>query len=197
VRDETVRGGDDDRGDSAADARSVSNYECLFVPGLLQTEDYARAALEAGLPNATHEEIQRLVDARLSRQGVLTRDPPLRLWAILDEAALHRPVGGAGVMRAQLDHLADAAGSPPVTLQVLPYSVGAHAGMTGSFAVLQFGEPSESDVVYVESQAAELFLESGTDVRRFAEIFQHLRAAALPPADSVSLIAAIARELSA
>jgi transcriptional regulator with XRE-family HTH domain len=179
------------------EAESIINYECLFVPGLFQTEDYARAALQAGAPTAAPDDIQRLVDARISRQAVLTRDPPLRLWAIIDEAALHRPVGGAAVIRAQLEVLAEAASLPHVTLQVLPYGVGAHPGMAGSFAVLRFGEPSEVDVVYVETQAADLFLEGETDVRRFNGIFQHLRALALPPAASTSVIREIAREPSA
>src|SRR5215471_14340387 len=88
------------------EARSLLNYECLFIPGLLQTEDYARAALQRGMPTATKDEVGRLVEARMSRQAVLTRDPPLRLWAIVDEASLHRPVGGVKVMAQQLEHLA-------------------------------------------------------------------------------------------
>ncbi len=177
------------------EARSLLNYECLFIPGLLQTEDYARAALGRGMPNATKDEIGRLVEARMSRQAVLTRDPPLRLWVIVDEAALHRPVGGEEVMTAQLERLSESAELAHVTLQALPYGVGGHPGMAGSFAILQFGEPTASDVVYIESQAGDLFLESETDLGRFADIFEHLRALALPPEASVSLIQTIAREL--
>jgi len=177
------------------EARSLLNYECLFVPGLLQTQDYARAALQRGNANATKEEIDRLLEARLGRQAVLTKDPPLRLWAIVDEAALHRPVGGREVMKAQLNCLAEAAGLPQVTVQALPYDVGGHPGMAGSFVILRFGEPATSDVVYIESQAGDLFLESETDLSRFSAIFEHLRALALPPDASVSLIQAIAREL--
>jgi len=170
------------------EARSLLNYESLFIPGLLQIEPYARAALQRGLPTATGEEIQRLVDARMGRQAVLTRDPPLRLWTIVDEAALHRPVGGRDVMSAQLARLAESAGLPHVTLQVLPYEVGGHPGMAGAFAILQFGDPSANDVVYIESQAADLFLESQLDITRFTAIFEHLRAQALPPEASVSFI---------
>jgi len=177
------------------EARSLLNYESSFVPGLLQTEDYARAALQRGNPPATKDEVARLVEARMGRQAVLTRDPPLRLWAITDEAALHRPVGGPGVMRAQLAHLAESAELPQVTLQALPYAVGAHPGMAGSFVILQFGEPIAADVAYIESQAGDLFLESETDVVRFTAIFEHLRALALPPEASVSLITSVAREL--
>jgi transcriptional regulator with XRE-family HTH domain len=177
------------------EAKSLLNYECLFVPGLLQTEGYARAALQRGNANATKDEIDRLLEARMGRQAVLTRDPPLRLWAIVDEAALHRPVGGREVMRAQLDRLAESTDLAHVTLQALPYDVGGHPGMAGSFVILRFGEPTTSDVVYIESQAGDLFLESETDLGRFNAIFEHLRALALPPDASVSLIQAIAREL--
>lgn len=179
------------------EAASIANYEGLFIPGLLQTEDYARAALQAGLPGATGEEIDRLVQVRMARQAVLSRTPPVQLWAIIDEAALHRPVGGEKVMGAQLDRLAEVARLPHITLQVIPYKVGGHPGMGGSFAVLRFGEPSEVDVVYVESQAAALFLEGSTDIRRFTRIFEHLRALAQPPADSASLIGVAARTMSA
>jgi transcriptional regulator with XRE-family HTH domain len=178
------------------EARCLLNYESLFIPGLLQTEPYARAALQRGLPTATGEEIRRLVDARMGRQAVLTRQPPLRLWTIIDEAALHRPVGGWNVMNAQLEHLTVAAELPQVTLQVLPYDAGGHPGMAGAFAILQFGEPSANDVVYIESQAADLFLESQLDVSHFAAIFEHLRAQALPPEASVSFIQRIISELN-
>jgi transcriptional regulator with XRE-family HTH domain len=176
------------------EAQSLLNYESLFVPGLLQIEPYARSALQRGLPTAGKEEIQRLVDARMSRQAVLTRKPPLRLWAIIDESLLHRPVGGPDVMSAQLEHMAEAAELPHVTLQVIPYDVGAHPGMAGAFAILQFGEESANDVVYIESQAGDLFLESQVDVGRFAAKFEYLRAQALPPEASVSLVRRIGSE---
>ena len=177
------------------EARSLLNYESLFIPGLLQTEDYARAALSRGLPTATKEEIQRLVEARIGRQAVLTHDPPLRLWTIVDEAAFHRPVGGAEAMKAQLEHLAAAAELSHVTLQAIPYDVGAHPGMAGAFVILQFDDQGAPDVVYVESGSGDLFMESDADVARYTTIFEHLRALALPPEASVSLIMDVAREL--
>lgn len=177
------------------DATSLLNYECLFVPGLLQTEEYAQAALQRGTPTATREEIERLVQARMSRQAVLAKDPPLRLWTIVDEAALHRIVGSRDVMRAQLERLTEAAELPNVTLQVLPYEVGGHPGMAGSFAILSFNEPLAGDVIYIESQAGDLFLESETDLNRFGGIFEYLRALALPPDESTALIRRIAREM--
>ena len=175
------------------EARALVNYECLFVPGLLQTEEYARAALQRGMPTGTREEVQRMVEARLARQAVLTRDPPLRLWAIVDEGALHRPVGGHKVMADQLQRLAASVELPHVTLQVIPYSAGAHPGMAGSFVILQFGDEA-ADVAYIESQAGELFLEGETDVARFNMIFDNLRALALPPDESAALVTRIAHE---
>jgi transcriptional regulator with XRE-family HTH domain len=175
------------------EAESLLNYESLFIPGLLQTEDYAKAALRAGLPTASKEEIDGLVEARISRQAVPGRDKPLRLWAIVDEAVLHRRVGGAAVMKAQLTRLAAAAELPHVTLQVIPYDVGGHPGMMGSFVIMQFGEPVASDVVYIETMAGDLFLEQETDLGRYREIFEHLRALALPPEASASLIARVAQ----
>jgi transcriptional regulator with XRE-family HTH domain len=177
-----------------AEACSLLNYESSFIPGLLQTEDYARAALQRGNPTATEEEIQTLVAARMSRQVMLTRQPPLRLWTIIDEAALHRPVGGRGVMSAQLEYLTSQSVLPNVTLQVLPYDVGGHPGMAGAFAILRFGEPSANDVVYIETQAGDLFLETEVDTNRFTAIFEHLRAHALPPEASVSFLRRIATE---
>jgi transcriptional regulator with XRE-family HTH domain len=178
-----------------SEATTLLNYEALFIPGLLQTEDYARAMYRGAAPTATKDELSHLVEARMSRQAVLTRETPLRLWTIVDEAAVHRPVGGPDVMAAQLDHLAEAATElPHVTLQVIPYDVGAHPGMAASFAVLQFGgEPPTGDVVYHESQTGDLFFENETDVRRFTAIFEHLRAMALPPEQSAKLLLRIAR----
>jgi transcriptional regulator with XRE-family HTH domain len=177
------------------EASSLLNYECLYIPGLLQTEDYARAALSRGMPNATKEEVNRQLEARMSRQAVLTREPPLRLWAIVDEAALHRPVGGIKVMAQQLEHLASSAELPQVTLQALPYAVGGHPGMPGSFALMRFADAGAGDVVYIETQASTLFLERDADLERFAGIFEHLRALALPPDESVALIRGVIREL--
>jgi hypothetical protein len=180
-----------------SEATTLLNYETMFIPGLLQTEDYAHAVYQGTTPTATKDELQRLVEARMSRQAVLTRESPLRLWTIIDEAALRRPVGGHKTMAAQLDHLAESATElPHVTLQVMPYEMGAHPGMSGAFAVLQFGgDPPTGDVVYVESPSGSLFLEDETDVTRFTTIFEHLRAMALAPQQSITLLRRIARDL--
>ncbi|MFE9874364.1 helix-turn-helix domain-containing protein [Micromonospora sp. NPDC005686] len=181
-----------------AEARSVRNYESLFVPGLLQTENYARAVIRGVLPLATDADVQARVEARMQRQESLRKTEPLRLWAILDEAVLHRLTGGPAVMAQQLDALVTAAGQPHVTLQVIPFTTGAHAGMPGSFVVMDFPDPADPALVYVDSMAGDLFLEREADVRRYTSTFEHLRATALDPTSSIKLIqehaAAISQE---
>ncbi|MEU6021117.1 helix-turn-helix transcriptional regulator [Micromonospora sp. NPDC047134] len=171
-----------------AEARSVRNYESLFVPGLLQTENYACAVIRGVLPLATDADVQARVEARMQRQESLRKTEPLRLWAILDEAVLHRLTGGPAVMAEQLDALVTAAGQPHVTLQVIPFTTGAHAGMPGSFVVMDFPDPADPALVYVDSMAGDLFLEREADVRRYTSTFEHLRATALDPTSSIKLI---------
>lgn len=175
-----------------AEARSEFDYESLVIPGLLQTEDYARAVIAGGLPQATTDEVERRVEARIKRQEALTKKDPLTLWAILDEAALHRQVGGPRVLAEQLKSLAAAAKQPHITVQVLPYDVGAHPGMTSSFMMLDFPDPVDPPLVYLHSMAGDLFLERESDLRRFKIIIEHLRAAALNPTNSVRLITKLA-----
>jgi transcriptional regulator with XRE-family HTH domain len=174
------------------EARSAWNYESLFVPGLLQTEDYARAVIRAGFASAGRDEIEGRVKVRIERQEVLHGATPLELWGIVDEAAVRRQVGGAGVMRAQLRWLLDATQLPHVTFQVIPFGAGAHAGMPGSFVFMQFAEATISDVVYIDHMAGELFLEEEMDVRRYKLVFEHLRAVAVSPGASRSLLADLA-----
>lgn len=171
-----------------AEARSVRNYESLFVPGLLQTEPYARAVIKAGLPMATDDEIGNRVDARMQRQALLAKKDPLQLWAIIDEAALHRRVGGAAVMAGQLRALVHAATQPHITLQVIPFGTGAHAGMPGSFVVMDFPDAADPALVYIDSMAGDLFLEQEAQVRRYRIIFEHLQATAVDPANSIAMI---------
>ncbi len=174
------------------EARTVLNFECSFVPGLLQTKEYAQAAIRRGMRDGKPEDIEARVNARLRRQERLTSDDPLNLWAIVDEAVLRREVGGADVMRAQLQHLIEITGLPVVTLQVIPFGVGAHPGMSGELAILRFEEPVGADVVYIESMAGDLFLETPADVTRYTLMFEHLRALALSPDDSVTLVRNVA-----
>jgi transcriptional regulator with XRE-family HTH domain len=180
-----------------AETASVRGYEVSVVPGLLQTPGYARAVLREMFPRHTVDQIDRLVELRMERQRRLDDQPPLELWAILDEAVLRRPVGGWAVMRDQLEHLLAMAERPGVTLQVLPFECGAHAGHGGPFSVLQFPTRSDSEVAYVESVAGNIYLEKDRDVKARVDAFDRLRAAALAPGASAELIAKIAKEVPA
>lgn len=175
-----------------AEARTVRNYETSFVPGLLQTADYARAVVRGGLPAATDREVEQRVQARLERQALLDGEKALKLWAIVDEAALLRTVGGPTVMAAQVRSLSEAASRPNVTVQVIPNAVGAHPGMSGSFMILEFPDSGVGDVVYIDSMAGALYLEKDVDVRRYSVMFDNLRAQGLSPADSVALMTTLA-----
>jgi transcriptional regulator with XRE-family HTH domain len=174
-------------------ASSLRIYTPLTIPGLLQTEDYARAIITATWPlEFTDVEVQRRVELRMQRQKVIGQDPPLRLWAILDEAALHREVGGAEVMRAQLEHLAHVARRPEVTIQVIPFAAGGHVAMAGAFSVFSFnGDP---DVVSVEAVTGTLYLDRKADISAAALRFDHLRSTAHTAVDSVKLINDVARK---
>lgn len=172
------------------EARSVHNYESLFVPGLLQTQDYARAVIKAGLPLATEEDIHARIEARIRRQESLRKKDSIRLWTIVDEAVLHRQVGSAKVTAEQLEVLAEAATQPHITLQVIPFDSGAHAGMPGSFVIMDFPNPADPALVYIDSMAGDLFLEHEADVRRFTTTFEYLQATALDPTSSIKAIEA-------
>jgi transcriptional regulator with XRE-family HTH domain len=171
------------------EARMIRNYESLSLPELLQTQHYARAVITVGLPGASRDEVERRVAVTVGRQAVLTRAEPVRLWAIVDEAALHRQVGGQAVMDDQLQYLMRAVANPAVTLQVISFQAGAHPGMPGSFTILRFPGDQDPDVVYVSDQ----LIEAEPEVARYNQAFQHLRAVALSPADSGALIASLAR----
>ncbi len=178
-----------------AEATAIRGYETSVVPGLLQTPDYARAVLSEMFPRHTTEQIDRLVDLRMERQRRFDNEPALDMWAILDEAVIQRPVGGNVVMRAQLKHLLAVTSRPGMTLQVLPFSCGAHAGHGGAFSILEFPNRTDSEVAYVESVAGILYLEKDREVRARAEAFDRLRAAALAPGASADLIEQVASEL--
>jgi transcriptional regulator with XRE-family HTH domain len=177
-----------------AAAQSVRAYEQQVVPGILQTEEYAKAMIKAARPDITADEVDRRVRVRLGRQSLLNQDDPIELWVVLDEAVVSRPVGGDGVMRAQLERLVEASDLPNVTLQILLFEAGGHAGMDGTFAILDFPEPSDPDVVYAENATGGLFLEKSDELRKYTFIFDHIRAAALGPEESVAYIAKLAKE---
>jgi transcriptional regulator with XRE-family HTH domain len=178
-----------------SEAKTIRNYESLFVPGLLQTEDYARAVVEGTLPLATSQQIEDRVRARLQRQELLRKDRPLRLRAIVDEAALHRVVGGTHVMRKQLLHLDETTKLPHIELQVIRFQAGAHPGMPGSFVLIDFPDPADPAVVYIDSMAGDLFLEEDVDVERYSLMLEHLLGIALSPHESRRLIASLAERL--
>jgi transcriptional regulator with XRE-family HTH domain len=176
-----------------SEAKAAQNYESLFVPGLLQTEEYARATIIDGLPMEA-DAVERRVQMRIERQAILTRKreigDPLQFWAVVDEAALRREVGGPTVMRAQLGRLLEMSERSNITLQVIPFDKGAHPGMVGSFVRLVFGSAAP-DLIYEERLAGELFLETEAEIDRYSLVFDHLRARALGPRDSSALIATL------
>jgi transcriptional regulator with XRE-family HTH domain len=179
-----------------AAAASVRAYQAQLVHGLLQTEDYAKAVLRALRLEDTRESIDKLVEFRMARQAQLTRpSSPLRLWMILEEEVLKRPVGGAAVMQAQLQHLLEVSEEPTVTVQVLPTARGAHVGLDGSFSIFEFPDPGDTDVAYVANLAGNIFIERVEDVRRSVLRFDHLRAAALDIGESADMITHIARDM--
>jgi transcriptional regulator with XRE-family HTH domain len=179
-----------------AEACGLRSYETDVVHGLLQTTDYALAVLRELRPRDSDEQIRRVVDLRMQRQRLLDQDPPLDLWLILDEGAIRRNIGGTAVMRPQLEHLIQASRWSNVTLQVLAFGSGAHAGLTGPFSILEFPERSDEDVAYTESVGGMIYMEKDREVRLCAEAFDRMRAAALSPAASVELIQQVSRELS-
>lgn len=177
-----------------AEAAAVRAYETILIPGLLQTEDYARAIHEAVPPPGGDRDVDRLVAVRRERQEVLSSERALELWAILDEAVLHRQFGGRDVMQAQLARLLEAAEADNVTVQVVPFSVGGHAGINGPFTILEFLELADLDVILVENLTSGLYLEDEGDIRRYNVVFNHLRRAALPAAESAALIHQVAKK---
>ena len=159
-----------------------------MVPGLLQTEEYARQTFRNGPRELDREDIERRVQVRMERQRVLAREDRPRLWAVVDEAVIRRVVGGPEVMREQLCHLIECAEQGKTTLQVVPFGAGAHAGTTGPFVILDFPDATDPAVVYVETLAGDIYLEQRLDVDRYTLAFARLLAAALHPDDSVRLV---------
>jgi transcriptional regulator with XRE-family HTH domain len=178
-----------------ADAESASWYAAQIVPGLLQTEEYAREIIRSTLLISPPGEIERRVRVRMSRQRVLTGGAPLRLAVILDEAALHRVVGGTEVMRAQLRHLTQAAGQPNIDLRVLPSAAGAHPAVMGEFTILRFPEVVAPDVVYLENMTSNLYVEREAEVFRYSMAFDRLNTLALGAEDSIASISGLADAL--
>jgi transcriptional regulator with XRE-family HTH domain len=176
-----------------AEAVGIKYYQSTIVPGLLQTPDYARAMYEAGVPKFTPERIDEHIEVRLRRQRLLMQSPPIRLEVVLDEAVLHRLVGGSAVMAAQIARLSKVSKQPNVTMQVIPYTAGAHPAMDSTFNILQFAEGVPS-VVYVEGLVGWIYVERPQDIDRYQQVFEHLRTVALTPQESSELLARISEE---
>jgi transcriptional regulator with XRE-family HTH domain len=172
-------------------ASSLRWWEPVLIPGLLQTEDYARAIIRAARPRDTDAQIDELVTARLTRQEILKRENPPDLWVVIDEGVIRRPVGQPGVMAAQLDRLIAAAREPWITVQVMPSSAGAHPGLLGPFVLASFS--SAQDVAYLDNALAGHVVERPEDVKHVAMLYDTLRAEALPTRASVELITEVGR----
>jgi transcriptional regulator with XRE-family HTH domain len=181
--------------DLEAAAALIRTYEGQFVPGLLQTDDYMRAVVQGAHLDDQGEEMGRRVRLRMARQTLLTREQPPRLWAVVDEAALRRPVGGREVMRGQLERLLEASKLPNVTLQVLPFAAGAHPAMAGSFSILRFGDQELPDVVYLEHLTSASYLNKSEEVDRYLHVMESICVRAAPPERTVELLGKILDEL--
>lgn len=172
-----------------AEATSIYSFQLAVVPGLLQTKEYARERILGGNPEIGVEEAERRVGVQMERQKVLRADPPLRLWAVMDEKVLRTLVGGPEVMQAQMRHLVTMGELANVTLQVVPFSRGAHPGQSGSFSIIEFPDVDELDTVYSEDRVGGLFYEDPKQIQKFRRAYEHLQATALDPVATIELIA--------
>jgi len=173
---------------------TIRTFEIQFVHGLFQTEEYARAVTLLGHQTAPADEVERRVGLRVKRQDLLTRQDAPRIWSVMDEAVLRRPVGGQAAMRAQLRYLTEVAALPQVTLQVVPFARGGHAGASGSFAILRFEEQYLPDVVYMEQLTGAVYLEQRSDVEHYLAVMDQLSSEALTPDATKRFIEQIAKE---
>ncbi|MEU3545432.1 MULTISPECIES: helix-turn-helix transcriptional regulator [Streptomyces] len=177
------------------DAASLRVYDPQVVPGLLQTRQYAEALIAGALPETAQAEVEKRVQVRMRRQErISSTDNPLRLWTVLDEAALRRVVGNRELMRAQLEFLVEQSQLPHVTVQVIPFEMGAHPGLNGQYAILEFPDAADSSVVYIEGVTSDLYLEKPNDVQKYSVMYEHLRAQALNVEQSRQFIADAAKQ---
>jgi transcriptional regulator with XRE-family HTH domain len=175
-----------------AEATAISDFQSSVVPGLLQTAEYARAGHEGAMPRLSPDEIERRIEAKLTRQAILTQEspPPPSFTTVLDEAVLHRMVGGPVVMDVQLARLIEAANLPNVTIQVIPFTLGAHPGVESNFNILEMPIPTPG-VVFVEGLVGSIYLERPEELARYQQIFERLQNIALSPKDTIKLIAMV------
>jgi hypothetical protein len=177
-----------------ASAALIRTYEVQFVPGLLQTEGYARAVVLLGHGRARPEEIDRRVALRLQRQAILDRDEPVQLWAVVDEAVLRRPIGGTEVMRAQLEALLEATARPNVRLQIVPFTAGGHSAAGGAYTILRFPDQELPDVVYIEQLTSALYLDKRDDVEHYLATMERLCVEADPPRRTADTLRTLLKE---
>lgn len=187
--------------DFEAGAAIIRTYEAMLVPGLLQTADYTRALMRAGV-GLDDAGIERRVEARLARQAILDRTGSPQLWAVIDEAALLKLVGGTAVMRAQIEHILKAGERPNIAVQVLPNAMGAHAAMDGGFTILDFAEPVDPStepvdpsIVCIETATDSLYLEKADELHRYTVTYSHVQALALSPEDSARFMESMIQQL--
>jgi hypothetical protein len=172
----------------------IRTYEVQFIPGLLQTPEYAKAVILLGHGNAPPAEVERRVAVRMKRQQVLAREDPPQLWVVVDEGALRRPIGGPEVMRAQLRALVDATKLPHVRLQVIPFNAGGHAAAGGSFSILRFPEQDLPDVIYIEQLTSALYLDKRDDIDHYAAAMERLCVEAERPDRTGDILGKVLRE---
>lgn len=177
-------------------ASLIRTYEVQFIPGLLQTRDYARAVTLLGHRNATASELDRRVQLRMARQRLLSRTEAPQLWVVMDEAVLRRPIGGPAVMRAQLESLIEVTSRPHVRVQIVPFDAGGHAGAGGAFTILRFPDRDLPDVVYIEQLASALYLDKRDDVDHYAEAMERLCIEASPPSATPGFIEKVLQDYS-
>lgn len=177
-------------------ATLIRTYEIQFVPGLLQTHDYARAVVLLAHAGQRDAEVERRVELRMARQQLLNQPAGPRLWAVVDEAALRRPIGGQQVMCSQIEYLTEATKLPHVRLQIVPFRAGGHAGVGGAFTVLRFGDRDLPDVVYVEQLTSAIYIDKRDDVDQYVAAMERLSVQANPPDDTPELLDRILRDLS-
>nr|WP_240979647.1 helix-turn-helix transcriptional regulator [Streptomyces sp. HNM0574] len=178
-----------------SESRVIRAYEPHYVPGLLQTENYARAVLRSGMPHAPEEEIQRQVALRMERQTVLTREEPPLLWVVVDETVLRRPIGGEEVMREQIDYLAEVSARPNVQLQIMPFSAGPHPAMYGPFHLFRFPIVELPDVACAESLVGAVYFDHGDDVSTFLEALDRMCAQAAPLSRTEAILSGMRKEI--
>ncbi|AGP53823.1 helix-turn-helix domain-containing protein [Streptomyces rapamycinicus] len=177
------------------EANLIRAYEPHYIPGLLQTEGYARAVLRAGMPHAPESEIERNVALRMERQALLTRDNPPMLWVVMDETVVRRPIGGAETMRAQITRLIEEAEAPHIRLQIMPFDAGPHPAMYGPFHIFRFPIPELPDIAYTESLVSGSYFDQRDDVSAFLEALDRMCAQAAPAQTTQAILSRIRKEI--